>query len=191
MGLYKYLRLAWKNPSKNLKATMQARLIQLRNEPTTLRIPRPTRLDRARGLGYRAKQGIIVVRQKVKRGGHVRTRPVGGRKSGNLSVRLPLKKNYQWIAEERVSKKYHNCEVLNSYLLCKDGSYAWYEIILVDKHHPAVLADKALSGVANRTGRAERGITSAGRKSRGLRYKGKGAEKARPSRNVGEFRPGK
>ncbi len=38
-----------------------------------------------------------------------------------------------------------------------------------------------LKNIAKKKGRAFRGLTSAGRKSRGLRRKGKGAEKVRPS----------
>ncbi len=184
MGMYQYLREAWNNPSKEVKAVWQQRLIELRQQPTTLRIPRPTRLDRARSLGYKPKQGVFIVRQRVKRGGHVRTRPDRGRRSKNLTSRLSLGKNYQFIAEERVTRKYPNCEVLNSYLLCKDGQSAWYEIILVDRNHPEVLSDKNLSGIVDQRGRALRGLTSAGRRSRGLRHKGKGAEKARPSRRA-------
>ena len=72
---------------------------------------------------------------------------------------------------------------MNSYYVAQDGNHYWYEIILVDRKHPVVLADKKLSWIAaaNKKGRAARGITSAGRKARGLRHKGKGAEKARPS----------
>ena len=75
-------------------------------------------------------------------------------------------------------------EVLNSYFLAKDGTYSWYEVILVDREHPAVKADKQLSGIAKQRGRVFRGLTSAGRKMRGLRWKGKGAEKVRPSANA-------
>jgi large subunit ribosomal protein L15e len=91
--------------------------------------------------------------------------------------------NYQEIAERRAVSKFVNCEVLNSYEVAKDGAHYWYEVILVDPNHPAIKADKHyawLSQGANKR-RAFRGITSAGRKSRGLRNKGKGAEKIRPS----------
>ena len=62
----------------------------------------------------------------------------------------------------------------------------WYEIILVDKSHPAIKADKKMSWVCSgkHKNRAFRGLTSAGRKSRGLRNKGKGAEKVRPSQRA-------
>ena len=72
MGIYKYIRDAWAQPKDTLGAQYRQYLIQWRTEPATLRIERPTRLDRARSLGYRAKQGIFVVRQCVTRGGHNR-----------------------------------------------------------------------------------------------------------------------
>ena len=91
-----------------------------------------------------------------------------------------LSKSYQQIAEERANEKYKNCEVLNSYFVGEDGIYRWYEIILLDRTHPAITADPVFRSIVSK-GRAQRGITSAGKKSRGLRNKGKGAEKIRPS----------
>ena len=183
MSMYKYIREAWKKPKQKLGSLWQERLIQWRREPVTLRIDRPTRLDRARSLGYKAKQGIIVVRQRVNRGGKMRPKFKSGRRPKTMRRRLVLAKNYQQIAEERANKKFKNCEVLNSYEVAKDGKYYWYEIILVDRDHPVIKADKNLSWTGKRgnQGRVYRGVTSAGRKSRGLRHKGKGAEKMRPS----------
>jgi len=59
----------------------------------------------------------------------------------------------------------------------------WFEVILVDKAHPSIKADKRISWIAEKqhTGRVYRGLTSSSRKSRGLRRKGIGAEKIRPS----------
>jgi len=74
-----------------------------------------------------------------------------------------------------------NLEVLNSYWVGEDGRYKWFEVILVDRSHPAILSDPQLSQIAKQRGRVYRGLTSAGRRARGLRRKGKGAEKIRPS----------
>jgi large subunit ribosomal protein L15e len=92
-------------------------------------------------------------------------------------------KSIQRIAEERASKKFPNMEVLNSYWVGQDGKLKYYEVIMVDGHHPSIRADKNLAWMANAThrGRAERGKTSAGRKGRGMRCKGIGTEKCRPS----------
>ena len=179
MGMYKYIRDLWKKPKKNLGEVQRDRLILWRRQPVTLRIEKPTRIDRARSLGYKAKQGFIIIRQKVNRGGRMRAKPAGGRKPRRYTRTKIVKKNYQWIAEERAVKCYTNCEVLNSYYVGEDGRHYWYEVILIDKNHPNIKKDLNLSRVAKQTGRVHRGLTSAARKSRGLRNKGKGAEKIR------------
>jgi large subunit ribosomal protein L15e len=97
--------------------------------------------------------------------------------------RITPAKSLQRIAEERASRRYPNMEVLNSYWVGQDGRQKWFEVILVDGHHPAIKSDKTLSWVCNPTqrGRAERGTTSAGRKGRGMMTRGIGTEKTRPS----------
>ena len=183
MGMYKYIREAWKSPKKIILKSIKDRLVEWRKQPTTLRISKPTRLDRARSLGYRAKQGIIVVRQRVLRGGRQRPQIRSGRRSKRFSRRKDVNVSYQSIAERRVAVKYPNCEVLNSYYVAEDGRHYWYEIILVDKNHPAIKKDKTLMWITKvkHTNRVQRGLTSSQKKSRGLRHKGKGAEKVRPS----------
>ena len=93
MGLYKYVRELWKKPKENISELWRERLIKWRREPVTVRIKKPTRIDRARSLGYRAKQGYVVVRQRVKRGGHTRVRKVKGRRPKNMSTRKNLNLN--------------------------------------------------------------------------------------------------
>ena len=185
MGVYKYLKKAWQK--KKLPAQeARDRLANFRTEEVTKRLEHPTRLDRARSLGYRAKPGIFIVRQRVTRGPHQRPNFTGGRRPRNMSPRMNLRKDYRLIAEERAVKKYVNCEVVNSYYVGKDGKNFWFEIILADKAHPSVLADKRTSWLAfpaNRR-RVFRGLTSAGKGIRGLHKKGKGTEKARPSRRA-------
>lgn len=184
MGVYKYIRDLWKQPKANLGELWKQRLILWRREPVTIRIDHPTRLDRARSLGYRAKPGFVIVRQRVMRGGHTRPNITGGRRPKHNRQRMVLNKSYQQIAEERTCKKYPNCEALNSYYVAEDGMYKWYEIILVDSAHPQIISDKTINWICTERGRAERGLTSSGKKTRGLRHKGKGAEKLRPSRNA-------
>ena len=125
----------------------------------------------ARKLGYKDKKGFVVVRVRVKRGGHKRPRPKKGRKSKNLTIRKTLKMNYRWIAEYRAQKKYKNLEVLNSYLIAKDGQHYFYEIILVDPTKPEIKADKTINWICSNKNRkrAFRGLTSAAKKARGLR----------------------
>ncbi|ADG13069.1 Ribosomal protein L15e [Methanocaldococcus infernus ME] len=185
MGIYKYIREAWKRPKESyVRQLLWERLQKWRREPAVVRIERPTRLDRARALGYKPKQGVIVVRVRVRRGGLRKQRPKNSKKPATLGVnKITMGKSIQRIAEERAARKYPNMEVLNSYWVGEDGKHKWYEVILVDPASPAVQADPQLNWLCTgkHRGRAFRGLTSAGKKGRGLRNKGIGAEKVRPS----------
>jgi large subunit ribosomal protein L15e len=137
-------------------------------EPSVVRIPRPTKLRRARTLGYKAKQGVVVVRVRVRKGGRRKPRPARGRKPRRMGVlKFTPAKSLQWMAEERAARKYPNLEVLNSYWADSDGRNEYFEVIMIDPHHPVIRSDPQLSRIRGR-GRAFRGLTSAGRKARGL-----------------------
>ena len=109
----------------------------------------------------------------------MRPKPAGGRRPKTSRRSKVVNKSYQWIAEERAVKKYTNCEVLNSYYVGEDGKHYWYEVIMIDKNHPNIKRDPNLRRIAKQTSRVHRGLTSAAKKTRGLRNKGKGAEKIR------------
>jgi large subunit ribosomal protein L15e len=183
MGYLKYVKEAWKQPRKTNRENYKARIIEWRRENTVTRSENPTRPDRARALGYKAKQGFVIARVKNIRGGKKNPRISSGRNGGNLTKRLDNAKNYRWICEEKAQKRFVNMEVLNSYWVGDDEKYIWYEVILVDPMHPQIIADKDRSWVVSnkQKKRSFKGITSAGKKSRGLHKKGMGAEKARPS----------
>ena len=168
-GTSYYLRQAWKKPDSEV---MKSRLIQWRAGNSIEKVDNPLRLDRARALGYKAKRGIIIVRVRVKRGGRRRQRHgVKGRKSTKQTIRKTLKMNYQQVAEIRAARKYLNLEVLNSYKVGKDGKHYYFEVILVDPSKPEIKNDRTLSWITNgkNSKRAERGLTSAGKKARGLK----------------------
>lgn len=182
MAIYKYLRQFWQ--SEQADEELRTRMIQWRKEPATLRVEKPMRLDRARSVGYKAKQGFVVVRQRVLRGGRMREKITGGRRSKNARRKKILRKSYRSVAEERAQAKFPNLTVLNSYELSRDGKHYWFEVIFVDKAQPAIMQDRSLKALAEKKGRVDRGLTAAGRRSRGLENKGKGAEKLRPSLNA-------
>ncbi len=181
MGLYNYLKQSWKNDTN--RSLWQDRKIKWRQESVIVKLEHPTRLDKAKALGYRAKQGYVIARVRLLRGGRKREKIRKGRRSKHFGRRKIVGKNYQWIAEERASKYFVNLEVLNSYLVTKDGKNYWFEVILVDPQRPEIKADSRINWICSskNRGRAHRGLTSAGRKSRGLRYRGIGSEKVRPS----------
>lgn len=181
----KYIAKAWNKPKESyVGELLRERLPQWRKEESVVRVAFPTRLDRARKLGYKAKQGIIVARSRIRRGGRRKERPNAARVPSKMGVKkYTPKKSLRWIAEERAQRKFPNTEVLNSYWVGEDGQYKYYEVILVDTSHPAVKGDKDLGWIPARQhkGRVFRGMSSAGKSGRGLRSKGKGAEKIRPS----------
>ena len=118
---YQRLRELWRESfSKELKEIWNQRLIEWRRDGAVIRIVRPTRLDRARALGYRAKQGILLARVRVLRGGRKRRGSLKkGRRSKNARAKKIVDINYQTVAEQRANKKFKNCEVLNSYYVGK------------------------------------------------------------------------
>ncbi|MEB3860038.1 MAG: 50S ribosomal protein L15e [Desulfurococcales archaeon] len=172
-SMYHYLAMAWKRPYEGEHGElMKQRLMEWRRQPAIVRLEKPTRLDRARALGYKAKQGVIVVRVRVRKGGRRKPRPNKGRRPKRMGVYgFAPAKSIRLIAEERAQRKYPNMVVLNSYYVGEDGLYKWYEVILVDPNHPSIRNDPELSWVSTgkHKGRPFRGLTSAGKKMRGLR----------------------
>ncbi len=82
------------------------------------RASRPTRPDKARQLGYKAKQGFVIYRVRVRRGG--RKRPVKkgitfGKPKTHGVNQLKPSRNLRSVAEERVGRRCSNMRVLNSY----------------------------------------------------------------------------
>lgn len=185
---YKYMAEAWKRPEASfVKEIMNQRAIKWRRQPTIVRAGRPTRLDRARKLGYKAKQGFVIVRVRVRRGWLKRPRPKAGRRPKRMGVtRIKLAKSLKLVAEERAARKFPNLRVLNSYWVWEDGRHKWYEMVMVDPHHPVIQSDENINWICESVhkGRVFRGLTSSGKKMRGLRHKGRGAEKVRPSRGA-------
>jgi len=183
---YKYVAKAWKRPEDSfVKDLMWQRLIEWRKQHAIIRVERPTRLDRARKLGYKAKQGFVVARVRVRRGGLRKIRPKAGRRQKRMGVaKFKPAKSLRLIAEERAARKFPNLEVLNSYWVWEDGRFKWFEVIMVDPSHPVIQSDKDINWICESAhrGRVFRGLTSAGKEVRGLHHKGRGAEKIRPSR---------
>ena len=184
-SMYSYIADAWKNPSESyLKELNKERRIAWRREENFVRIDKPTRLDKARNVGYKAKQGYVLVRGRVRKGSFGKRKIKAGRRAKRKGIlQITVGKSMQRIAEERAQKRFPNLEVLNSYWVGANGQYEWYEIILVDPAHPVIQADPKINWICYNTqkGRVYRGKTSAGQKGRGMRVKGKGAEKVRPS----------
>ncbi|KAJ9577358.1 hypothetical protein L9F63_006102, partial [Diploptera punctata] len=131
-----------------MRFLLRIRCWQYRQLTKMHRAPRPSRLDKARRMGYKAKQGFVVFRIRVRRGGRKRPVPKGatfGKPKSHGVNQLKPTRNLQSIAEERV-------------------------VILVDPAHKAIRRDAKINWMCKAVmkHRELRGLTSAGRKSRGL-----------------------
>ncbi len=138
MGMYKYVGQTWNRREKtDFEQYLRQLAIKWRREPTVHRIDHPTRLGRARALGYKAKQGYVVVRVRIRKGGARKPRPRAGRRQKALGVtRYTRAVSLKNIAEEKAKKKFPNLRVLNSYYVGEDGRHHWFETILRDPHNP-------------------------------------------------------
>lgn len=190
MGYYKYVKNLYKRMKHNFKedpevrALIMSRKKEWRKSEPVVRVDHPTRIDKARQYGFKAKQGFVVIRVRVRKGGMRKSRPYRGRKPESMgTLKITPAKSIQRIAEERAQKRFMNLEVLGSYPVWEDGQYHWYECVMVDHAHPVIMSDPEINWICEKQHkhRVFRGLTPAGRKGRGLFNKGKGAEKVRPS----------
>ena len=178
MGCYKYMEEMWrKKQSDVLRFLLRVRAWEYRQTNKISRVNRPTRTDKAHRLGYKAKQGYVIVRCGVRRGG--RKRPVSkgavrGKPAAQGVNHLKFERNLQSVAEEKVGRKFSNLRVLNSYWVNQDATFKYFEVILVDPSHTKIRNDARINWIVNpvHKHRECRGLTSAGRKGRGLRVSG-------------------
>ena len=138
MGAYKYIKETLENAYKERSPEYRARIIRWRKEPTIVRVERPSNLIRARSLGYKAKQGIAVIRVKMGKGRRKRVSPHRGRKAKTNYSYDALDKSLRMVAEEKATRKHSNMEVLNSYWVGEDGQYRYFEVILAERGNPSL-----------------------------------------------------
>jgi len=144
--MYKYIsetwRRIWSDPA--FKEYLTKKRMEWRRGKTVERVDKPSRLDKARKLGYRAKQGYVVVRVRVRKGGLSKIPPTLGRRQKRMGIsKIKRGLSSQEIAEMRAKRKFKNLTVLGSYYLGEDGKYIWYEVIMRNEHHPAVKSVKS------------------------------------------------
>ncbi|XP_076822265.1 large ribosomal subunit protein eL15-like isoform X2 [Clavelina lepadiformis] len=174
MGAYKYMSEVWrKKQSDVMRYLHRIRCWHFRQLSAIHRAPRPTRPDRARKLGYKAKQGYVVYRVRVRRGGRKRPVPKGatyGKPVHQGVNQLKFARSLQSVAEERAGRHCGALRVLNSYWVAEDSTYKYFEIILVDPMHKTIRRDPSIQWICKSVmkHRENRGLTAAGRSSRGL-----------------------
>ncbi len=174
MGAYKYLEELYKRKQSDvLRFLLRIRCWEYRQLTVVHRASRPSRPDKARRLGYKAKQGFVIYRIRIRCGG--RKRPVGkgivyGKPASQGVTQLKPTRSMRAIAEGRVGRKCPNLRVLNSYWVGQDATYKYYEVILVDPSHNAIRNDPKMNWICAPVmkHRECRGLTAAGRKSRGI-----------------------
>ena len=190
MGAYKYLEELWRKKQSDLmNFIFRIRTWEYRQHPVITRVNHPSRPDKARKLGYKAKEGYVVYRTRVRRGGRKRPVPKGIVKGKPSSVginQLKPTRNLRSKAEERTGRALGSLRVMNSYWIGQDGTYKYYEVIMIDPTHSAIRNDPRVNWICapHQKHRELHGITSAGKASRGLRVKGHRNAKSRPSRRA-------
>lgn len=106
MGAYKYLEELYKKKQSDLlRFLFRIRCWQLRHVSAIHRAPRPTRPDKARRLGYKAKQGYVIYRVRVRRGGRKKPLPKGityGKPKGEGINQIKFQRSIRSVAEVRV-----------------------------------------------------------------------------------------
>lgn len=189
MGAYSYLAKLWEKKQSNvLRFLLRVRCWEYRQLPAITRVSRPTRPDKARRLGYKAKQGFVIYRVRVRRGNRKRPNAKGivYGKPVHQGIDIKDKRNLRTLAEQRASDRCGNLRVLSSYWVNEDASNKWYEIIMVDPMHQAIRGDPRINWICagQHKGRAHRGITGAGARARGIRGKGGRTSHNRPSKKA-------
>jgi len=135
-----WLKMLKENPME-----LRQRAVVWRNQNAVTRVEKPSRIARARRLGYKAKQGIIVIRMRVGTGGMRKQRPRGGRRPKHLGVtKIKADVSMKQVSERRVLERYPNMKLLGSYFLYKDGMHYWFEVVLADPSHPRIAKDKEI-----------------------------------------------
>lgn len=189
MGAYKYIRAAFQKEWKGTKdddydyaLIMRQRGIEYRNAgDAVVKLEHPTNLVAAKSVGFRAKQGIIVARVRVRKGTGTHHRPTHKRRPKRQGqAKLSRRISTQAMAEQKASKKFENCEAIGSYKIAEDGKWHYFEVVLADRTASTIINDKQLSFLSHgQKGRAERGKTFAGavNRSTNLKNKKKGVKK--------------
>merc|ERR1719464_1206076 len=188
MGAYKYLEELWRKKQSDIcRFVMRVRTWEYRQMSVIHKCNRPSRPDKARKVGFKAKQGYVIYRIRVRRGGRKRNIAKGQvfgkpRNSGRVK-KIKKPRTHKSVAEERVARKCSNMRVLNSYWVGQDASFKFFEVIMVDPSHKAVRRDPRINWIISgkHKKRELRGLTTTGKKARGMNQRGHKANKLRPS----------
>nr|XP_034362891.1 60S ribosomal protein L15-like [Arvicanthis niloticus] len=142
MGAYKYIHELWRKKQSNMMCfLLRVHCWQYCQLSVLHRAPCPTGPDKAQRLGYRAKQGYVIYRIPVWRGGHKRPVPKGatyGTPVHHGVNQLKFAQNLQSVAKERAGCHCGALRVPNSYWVGEDSTYKFFEVILIDPFHKVI-----------------------------------------------------
>lgn len=194
MSAARYLQGIWnKKQSDILRFLLRVRTWEYRHLPVVHRATQPSRPDKAHRLGYKSKQGYVIFRTRVRRGDRKKRVAKGivyGKPENQGVNKMKKASSLRVLAEQRVGRRVAgNLRVLNSYWVGQDALFKYFEVILVDPMHNAIRNDAKVNWICapRQKHRECRGVTGAGKKSRGLINKGSRASRLRPSRR-GEWK---
>ncbi|XP_037363273.1 60S ribosomal protein L15-like [Talpa occidentalis] len=174
MGTYKYILELWRKKQRNvMRFLLRVCWWQFPQLSAPHRAPRPTQPDKARRLGYKAKQGYVIYRIRVLRGGRKHPVPKAatyGKPVHHGVNQLKFARSLQSVAEERAG---HHCGALrglNSHWVGEDSTYKFFEIILIHPFHKAIRRNPDTQWITKPVHKHREmwGLTSAGPKSCGL-----------------------
>uniref|UniRef100_A0A8C2ULB6 Ribosomal protein L15 n=1 Tax=Chinchilla lanigera TaxID=34839 RepID=A0A8C2ULB6_CHILA len=166
MGARKYIQELWrKQQSEVMRVLPRIRCWRYRQLSTLRRAPCPTRPDKARRLGYKAKQGSVIYRIRVRHGGRERPVPKGatyGKPVHHGVNQLKFARSLQSVAEEQAGRHCGALRVLSSYWVGEDSTYKFFETILIDPFHKAIRRDPDTQWITKpvHKHREMRGLTS-------------------------------
>ena len=119
MGAYKYMEeLSKKKQSDLFRFLHRIRCWQLRQLSAIHRASRPSRPDKARRLGYKAKQGYIIYRIRVRRGGRKKPVPKGityGKPKGEGVNQIKFQRSLRSVAEVPICYILEIPQCINNY----------------------------------------------------------------------------
>ncbi|KAG7173143.1 60S ribosomal protein L15-like 2 [Homarus americanus] len=164
---YKYMQEIYrKKRSDVMRFLLRIRAWQYRHLNKLHRAPRPTRPEKASRLGYKAKQGYVIYRIRIRRGGRKRPVPKGatyGKPKSHGVNQLKPTHNLQSLAE--VCRRLGSLRVLNSYWVAQDSTFKYYKVIVLHIRHNNIMKDASINWMCNPTHglREMHGKTSAGK----------------------------
>ncbi|XP_063720275.1 large ribosomal subunit protein eL15-like [Symsagittifera roscoffensis] len=134
MGIFEYMTPLWKiKQGDNMRYLLFVENWNYQQRPRVQRVSRPKRPEKATELGYKPQEGYFIYHVQVRRGGRRKSRPLTGDSTGP--------KAHQQMAETKANRHVKTLKVIDSYWVSQDGTYKYYEVLMVDPSNDNVMRD--------------------------------------------------